>query len=83
MRRELVKLADLDDHLAHATIPSDAPPYAWARKRLLATAEWSDVSQERRVSPIESRVKRLTREPVSVGNVVTVIVIVCGTTRSI
>ena len=41
------------------------------------------MSQERRVSPIESRVKRLTREPVSVGNVVTVIVIVCGTTRSI
>jgi hypothetical protein len=33
-----VKLADLDDHLAHATIPSDAPPYAWARKHLLATA---------------------------------------------
>jgi hypothetical protein len=82
VRRELVKLADLDDHLAHATIPSDAPPYAWARKRLLASAEWSDVSQERRVSPIESRVKRLTREPVSAG-VVTVIVIVCGTTRSI
>lgn len=25
----VVKLADLDDHLAHATIPSDAPPYAW------------------------------------------------------
>jgi hypothetical protein len=45
--------------------------------------EWSDVWQERRVSPIESRVKRLTRELVSVGNVVTVIVIVCGTTRSI
>jgi hypothetical protein len=34
----IVKLADLDDHLAHATIPSDAPPYAWARKHLLATA---------------------------------------------
>ena len=33
----IVKLADLDDHLAHATIPSDAPPYAWARKHLLAT----------------------------------------------
>jgi hypothetical protein len=30
-----VKLADLEDHLAHASIPSDAPPYAWARKRLL------------------------------------------------
>jgi hypothetical protein len=31
----IVKLADLDDHLAHATIPSEAPPYASARKRLL------------------------------------------------
>lgn len=31
----LVKLADLNDHLAHATIPPGAPPYAWARKRLL------------------------------------------------
>jgi hypothetical protein len=31
----IVKLADLDDHLAHAAIPPDAPPYAWARKRLL------------------------------------------------
>jgi hypothetical protein len=30
-----VKLADLDDHLAHASIPSGAPPYAWARRRLL------------------------------------------------
>ena len=37
-----VKLADLDDHLAHAAIPSDAPPYAWARKRLLAAAEMTD-----------------------------------------
>jgi hypothetical protein len=34
----IVKLADLGDHLAHATIPSDAPPYAWARKHLLASA---------------------------------------------
>jgi hypothetical protein len=30
-----VKLADLDDHLAHTSIPSGAPPYAWARWRLL------------------------------------------------
>jgi hypothetical protein len=35
----IVKIADLDDHLAHATIPSDAPPYAWARKHLLTTAD--------------------------------------------
>jgi hypothetical protein len=34
----IVKIADLDDHLAHASIPSDAPPYAWARKHLLTTA---------------------------------------------
>jgi hypothetical protein len=32
----VVKLADLADHLAHATIPVDAPPYAWAREQLLA-----------------------------------------------
>jgi hypothetical protein len=31
-----VKLADLEDNLAHASIPPDAPPYAWARERLLA-----------------------------------------------
>ena len=29
-----MKLADLADQLAHATIPSDAPPHAWARKQL-------------------------------------------------
>jgi hypothetical protein len=31
----LVKLADLEDHLAHRSIPADAPPYEWARKQLL------------------------------------------------
>jgi hypothetical protein len=31
----MVKLADLDDHLAHNPIPSGAPPYAWARECLL------------------------------------------------
>ena len=30
-----VKLADLDDHLSHASIPSGAPRYAWAREQLL------------------------------------------------
>lgn len=30
-----VKLADLEDHLAHRSIPADAPPYAWARELLL------------------------------------------------
>jgi hypothetical protein len=29
-----VKLADLQDHLAHQDIPADAPPYAWARRRI-------------------------------------------------
>lgn len=29
-----VKLADLDDHLDHDAIPPDAPPYAWARRRV-------------------------------------------------
>jgi hypothetical protein len=39
-----VKLADLDDHLAHGTIPPGAPPYAWARRHI-ADAEssgWGD-----------------------------------------
>jgi hypothetical protein len=33
----IVKLADLNDHLVHPFIPSDAPPYAWARRLLLAS----------------------------------------------
>jgi hypothetical protein len=32
----IVKLADLEDHLAHPAIPPDAPPYAWAREQLLS-----------------------------------------------
>jgi hypothetical protein len=31
----IVKLADLEDHLAHRSIPAGAPPYAWARAHLL------------------------------------------------
>src|SRR4051794_9995636 len=31
-----VKLADLDDHLAHGRIPRSAPPYAWARRHILS-----------------------------------------------
>ena len=31
----IVKLADLEDHLAHPSIPADAPPYGWARELLL------------------------------------------------
>jgi hypothetical protein len=31
----MVKLADLDDHLAHRRIPPGAPPYAWARRCVL------------------------------------------------
>jgi hypothetical protein len=30
----VVKLADLEDHLAHAHIPAGAPPYAWARRHI-------------------------------------------------
>jgi hypothetical protein len=30
----VVKLADLDDHLAHEHIPPGAPVYAWARRHL-------------------------------------------------
>src|SRR3954447_18230004 len=29
-----VKLADLDDHLAHGPPPLTAPPYAWARRHI-------------------------------------------------
>jgi hypothetical protein len=32
-----VKLADLDDHLAHDHIPYAAPPYAWARRHILSS----------------------------------------------
>ena len=35
----IVKLADLDDHLAHPAIPADAPPYAWARQQLLTAQD--------------------------------------------
>ena len=28
------KLADLDDHLAHARIAGPTPPYAWARRHI-------------------------------------------------
>jgi hypothetical protein len=30
----VVKLADLDDHLAHPDLPDGAPPYAWARRHI-------------------------------------------------
>lgn len=32
----VVKLADLDDHIAHARIPPTAPPYRWARRHIAA-----------------------------------------------
>ena len=35
----IVKLADLEDNLAHASIPPEAPAYAWARERLLAAGD--------------------------------------------
>jgi hypothetical protein len=34
-----VKLADLDDHLAHYPQPADAPPYAWARRHIRVAQE--------------------------------------------
>ncbi len=34
----MVKLADLDDHLRHQTIPPDAPNYEWARCHIVAAA---------------------------------------------
>jgi hypothetical protein len=40
-----VKLADLEDHLDHAAIPADAPPYAWARRRV-AVARARDAEAE-------------------------------------
>jgi hypothetical protein len=36
-----VTLADLDDHLAHTSIPCGAPPYAWARWWLLTAREFA------------------------------------------
>jgi hypothetical protein len=35
----IVKLADLEDHLAHPSIPAGAPPYAWAREQLLTSRD--------------------------------------------
>jgi hypothetical protein len=35
-----VKLADLDDHLAHERIPHSAPPYAWARRHITGARQW-------------------------------------------
>jgi hypothetical protein len=33
-----VKVADIDDHLAHARIPPAAPPYRWARRHIMGAA---------------------------------------------
>ena len=58
----VVKLADLEDHLAHASIPPDAPRYAWARKRLLAARDQAvqsapgTPSRRRRLAAPRSRV---------------------------
>jgi hypothetical protein len=35
----VVKHADLDDHLANASLVVDAPPYAWARRHIV-NAQW-------------------------------------------
>ena len=34
-----VKLADLDDHLDHVTLPDGAPPYGWARRHIVVAEE--------------------------------------------
>ena len=41
----MVKLADLEDHLSHALMPHDAPPYAWARRCVLehSVDEWAEL----------------------------------------
>jgi hypothetical protein len=54
-----VKLADLDDHLAHASIPADAPPYAWARRQLVNARPRSiDATPETPPRPGRSAVRR-------------------------
>lgn len=43
----IVKLADLEDHLRHARIPSRAPNYAWARSQIAAAisrCRWSTLA---------------------------------------
>jgi hypothetical protein len=34
-----VKMADLDDHLNHATMPAGTPPYGWARRHIRVAEE--------------------------------------------
>ena len=53
-----VKLADLEDHLAHTAIPADAPPYAWAREQLLTADDGRD-----RVVQAEPGTSSQTRRP--------------------
>src|SRR4051812_27669611 len=35
----VVRIADLDDHLAHSGAVDDVPPYAWARRRIAVAHE--------------------------------------------
>lgn len=45
----MVKVADLDDHLAHIPPTVDAPPYAWARRHIA----WADAPVPvRRAGPL-------------------------------
>ena len=55
----IVKLADLEDHLAHPSIPASAPPYAWARDQLLS-------AQNEAVRPAARGQVALADRPVSV-----------------
>ena len=52
-----VKLADLDDHLSHPSIPSNAPPYAWARKELTVAVDRPALAAPRKRSQSRSPVK--------------------------
>jgi guanosine-3',5'-bis(diphosphate) 3'-pyrophosphohydrolase len=41
-----VKVADLDDHLHHPSMPSGAPPYAWARRHITGAGERGPVDSK-------------------------------------
>jgi hypothetical protein len=47
-----VKLADLDDHIAHGRPPAGAPPYAWARLHIAIGRERYDGVDDRLAGPV-------------------------------
>jgi len=42
-----IKLADLDDHLAHGRMPATAPPYAWARRHIATSQARRDLPAQK------------------------------------